>query len=379
MQGRRDADPALLSLAAVLTRAHLRLSEYDAMGAYAEQMLLLAEGANDHQALATALLRIGTRYSNIGAPTAAMLTYEAAAKVAREHDLLDPLASILINLAAVLNSRDLPGAMNYAREAQEVARRSGTRLDMDFATCNYLIASWQTGDMAGTAAILEASLDTATTPTIRTTLRTIVAWHADATGRPVPSRTNDHIDNTDDQSALLWQDSADLTRAHSGGDPSSAAVIAADIFPRLLSYFGLDDDFCVLWPPLVLAALAADNLDVAHRLLQPVEDARPGQRSPAVAAQWHRLRGLIAARGNDPEFAESEMRASITALDAFGASGMRAQAQEELARWLVDQRRPDEAAPLIASARETYTEIGATGWLARLGSWSTSDQPATAP
>ena len=158
-----------------------------------------------------------------------------------------------------------------------------------------------------------------------------------------------------------------------------AGVIAADIFPRLLSYFGLDDDFCFLWPPLVLAALAADDLELASRLLEPVEEARPGQRSPAVAAQWHRLRGLVATRKDDPEFAETQMRAGITALEAFGAHGYRAQAQEELARWLTDQRRPNDAAPLIDAARQTYTEIHATGWLARLHTWTTSPQPAAGP
>ena len=65
--------------------------------------------------------------------------------------------------------------------------------------------------------------------------------------------------------------------------------------------------------------------------------------------------------------------------DALGAHGYRAQAQEELARWLADQHRPDDAAPLIDAARETYTEINATGWLARLHAWSTSRQPAAGP
>ena len=379
LQGRRDADAALPRLATVLTRAHLRLSDYDAMGAYAERALLLAEGANDHEALATALLRIGTRYMSIGAPVAAKLTYEAAAEVAREHDLLDPLANSLVNLASLLNSRDLPGAINYAREAEEVARRSGSQEYIDLAMVNHFFALWCAGDITATTALLEAALDTATTPSVRAPLLAFEVWLADATGQPVPSRSEDHIDSTDDDFALVWQESADVARAYASGDPAHAGAIAADSFPRLLSYYGLDDDFCVLWPPLVLAALAANDLELASRLLEPVEEARPGQRSPAVAAQWHRLRGLVAARGGDPEFAETEMRAGITALEAFGAHGYRAQAQEELARWLADQHRPDDAAPLIDAARETYTEINATGWLARLHAWSTSRQPASGP
>jgi hypothetical protein len=96
-----------------------------------------------------------------------------------------------------------------------------------------------------------------------------------------------------------------------------------------------------------------------------------------VAAQWHRLRGLLAAaRGDDPEMAETEMRAGIDALAAFGAAGFHAQAQEELGRWLTTQGRDEEAVPLLDAARTRYAEIGATGWLARLETRHSSSQQA---
>ena len=44
--------------------------------------------------------------------------------------------------------------------------------------------------------------------------------------------------------------------------------------------------------------------------------------------------------------------------------------------WLVEQHRPEDAAPLIDAARTTSTEIGATGWLSRLDSWHSSREPA---
>ena len=176
-----------------------------------------------------------------------------------------------------------------------------------------------------------------------------------------------------------WRSSGVLTRSLALGDTTRAAEIADDIMTHMIAT-GIDDDFCVLWPPLVHAALAADDLNLAQRFLEPVEEVRPGRRSPAVAAQWHRLRGLVsAARGHDSVFAETEMRAGIAALDDFGAHGYRAQAQEELARWLVDQHRPDDAQPFIDAARATYTDIGATGWLARLDAWDTSREPSPMP
>ena len=373
LEARSDADPALLDLATVLARARMRLGDYEAMGVDAERMLLLAEGTNDPAALAMALTRMGTRYMLLGAPAAARLNYEAAADLAREHDLLDPLALALLNLASQQNSRDLAAALGYAHEAQDVAHRAGNRTNIDFALANYLIALWQTGDMPAIAAALRDALDTATDPNIRATLRTIEVWFADATGQPIPEPGQDYSPTTDDESLLAWQDSADLTRALDRQDWEGVAGLAAESIERLLAAFRIDDDFCILWPPLILAAVAADDLDLAERLLAPVEEARQGKVSPAVAAQWHRLRGVVsAARGDDSEFAETEMRAGIAALDAFGARGYRAQAQEKLAHWLVDQHRPDDAQPLVDAARATYTDIGATGWLAKLDAWDTS-------
>jgi hypothetical protein len=83
--------------------------------------------------------------------------------------------------------------------------------------------------------------------------------------------------------------------------------------------------------------------------------------------------------GDDPELVEADLRAGIASLGAFGAVGERARTEEELARWLVGQGRGQEAAPLLDSARSTYRDIGATGWLARLDSWQADFASASAP
>ena len=169
-------------------------------------------------------------------------------------------------------------------------------------------------------------------------------------------------DFTDDESTLAWITSNELTLARRAGDHSAAADLAAATVEHLRAAAGIEDDFFVLWPPLVLTALAAGDLDLADRLLEPVATAQPGLVSPGVGAQWLRLRGLVgAARGADPSVVEADLRAGIEALGAFGAVGERARAQEELARWLVEQDRAADAAPLVVSARETYAEIGADG------------------
>ncbi len=197
----------------------------------------------------------------------------------------------------------------------------------------------------------------------------IGTWLADAQGGPTPARAVDFDDATDDENVLAWRASADITLALAAEDPATAARIASASIDHILAAMGLEDDFMFLWPPLVLAALAANDTDLAQQLLEPVATAQPGRVAPAVAAQWHRLRGLVAAaRGDDPLSVEADLRAGIAALEAFGAVGYRARAQEELAHWLLDQNRPSDAEQLIEQARATYTDIGAAGWLTQLDS-----------
>ena len=73
------------------------------------------------------------------------------------------------------------------------------------------------------------------------------------------------------------------------------------------------------------------------------------------------------------------MRAGVDALDAFGAVGFHAQAQEELGRWLVTQGRAEEARSLLATARATYADIGAAGWLTRLDAYQAALEQSPTP
>ena len=154
--------------------------------------------------------------------------------------------------------------------------------------------------------------------------------------------------------------------------------MAPVVLSHAMASAGIDDDFFVLWPPLVLGALSIGEVDLAERLIAPVATALPGRRPVAVAAQWHRLRGLLAAaRDDDPQAVEAAMRDGVEALAAFGAVGFHAQAQEELGRWLVTQDRADEGRSLLATARATYADIGAAGWLTRLDAYQSALEQAT--
>ena len=373
LDGVAGAERARFELARALRQAHAYLGESKTEIQFAGEMLILAEALDEPEAVATALGALGTGYLTLGAYRGGVILLESAAGISREHDLPFPLARALNNLAAFLNGRDLAAALRHAQECAEVARRAGLQGSAENAMVNYAIGLWCAGRLVELAEIIPNGLQ-ATQPGMVFTWWALDVWLADAAGTTLPPPLDEP--DTDAQSDLAWRTSGDLSRALTTGDRAEVARMAPVVLAHAMAAAGIDDDFFVLWPPLVLGALSIGDLDLADRLLAPVATALPGRRTPAVTAQWHRLRGLLAAaRGDDPRTVEAAMRDGVDALAAFGAVGFHAQAQEELARWLLTQHREDEADPLLASARATYLEIGATGWLTRLDAWQTSGAP----
>ena len=370
LEGVAGAERARFELARALQAASDGLGETESQIHYSGQMVVLAEALDDPEAIANALTHLGVGYASMGAHRAGVILLESAAGTIRDHDLPVALARVLTNLSAFLNAHDLPTALRHAEEGAEVGRRAGLRPFVEIAVANAAVAYWCSGRLTDVADLIGEGLD-ATTPFIPFVWSTFQIWLAEARGEPIPPRRTD--DETDNLLYLAWLASADLARASAGGDRGEVIRLAELVLDTQLASAGLDDDFFLLWPPAVLAALGADDLDLAERLLAPVSDALPGQRSPAVSAQWHRLLGLLAAaRGEDPALAETELRAGIDALGAYGAIGFQAQAREELGRFLITQGRDDEAESLLDAARTTYTEIGAAGWLTRLESWDSA-------
>lgn len=371
LDGMPGAERALVHLVRMLGSAYGFRGDQEKAAFFGERGLLLAEATNDPSALASTQVHLGIRYQGIGAPQTAKVLFVSAADVARANDRPVELAIALINLATIQLPYDLPAALGTLQESIEIARRSGSTTYRDFALGNYALALWTAGRFDELTALFDDARETVDLPTMRLSMLNTECWLAVATGSPLPAIPDEVSSDAEADQSMLG--SVRLTHAVAHGDPASATAIAAQTIDPLLAAAGLEDDFMHVWPALVLGALHSGDVALADRLLAPVRDASTGVVSPAVQAQYLRLRALVSAqRGDDPVQVEGGLLEAIDALTDYGAIGHAACAQEELGRWLVSQGRGNEAVAHLEGAHDAYAQMGAHGWLQRLSAGSDS-------
>jgi hypothetical protein len=358
------SDRALLPLATALADAHKTLGDLQAMAAYDDQRLHLAEALGDRDALAHAQLGLAVRLAWLGAPETSMALCASAASIARASGNPARLSHALSNIASYQMNRDLPAALASSAEAVEAARRSGSSYWLDFARGNRLLTLWRRGHLEEARALVVDLSEDVRDAGMASIVAVVATWLGDATGVDLGITFDPSFEETDDEQALAWWHYRRMEAAVRAGEFDVAVDLAERSMAEVLTS-GIDDDLAHVWPGMVATALAAGDLAAAERLIQPVASAPPMLLTPVLAAQLPSHRGLVAAsRGDEPDAVEADLRAGIAGLEDFGAVGLAARAKEDLARWLASLGRADEAALLTAQSRSTYREIGAQGWLA---------------
>jgi hypothetical protein len=182
---------------------------------------------------------------------------------------------------------------------------------------------------------------------------------------------------TDDRVTLAFCTTTDLLDARQRGDRDEAAAHGVDAVERIVPACGLTDDTLYVWPYAAEAAVAAGDADALARVLAPVDSAPAGLIQVGLRAHRLRCAGLIAIADGDVGAVEPNLRAAMTAFDEWGSPVYGARAQAELARWLDDQGRTDDADALRESAQAYLESLGADGWLAQLG-WDRAEATESA-
>jgi hypothetical protein len=119
------------------------------------------------------------------------------------------------------------------------------------------------------------------------------------------------------------------------------------------------------WPDTLHTALRVARHTDARRLIALLADLPPGHVPPYLRAQLARGQALLNAAEGRHDTVEHDLNTAIDAFEALGYPYWHAVAETDLAAWLLDQHRPDEAGPLLTHATATLTPLRATPALAR--------------
>ncbi len=116
----------------------------------------------------------------------------------------------------------------------------------------------------------------------------------------------------------------------------------------------------------VEAAFAVGDLQMVRRQLASAATGFSAPPPPLMQAHALRFGARLDAReGRDAEV----VRASLAAIAMFDQRQMSfwlAVTRLELAEWMLQRGRRDEADALLAPARETFVELAATPWIERV-------------
>jgi tetratricopeptide (TPR) repeat protein len=360
-----NADDAVQPLASALSKSHQDRGDYALSLEFTFRALAIAEAHGDLEAMAHSYTSLAYYHLTMGAPKLAMLLIERTADLGREMGNPAVLARASMVIGAEKRAEDPVEAVRIGREALASAELSGVQTIVELSQVNLLLALWISGEWDELDTKL---LEFADLPAGIEVIRVATGhWLAEARQHDVRFSASQELrPEADEVVHRAWWSHLELLEHRSNGRLSHAVAAGADSVASVLAYTGLTDDFTHLWPPAVLTAIEAGDLDAAAGLMAYVDEAPVGLRTPVLEAYLHQLRGLLsAARGLDAE-AEADLRRAVDLFIAYGSPPLLGQAQESLGRWLCAQGRVDEARDHLAAARSIYLSLGAEGWLAGL-------------
>jgi class 3 adenylate cyclase len=285
--------------------------------------------------------------------------YEECIRIARLPGATTLGGTPLINLSVAVAPEDLGRSLAIAREAITIARRNGTRNQWEWAQASELESLFLLGRFREMGHALDGLAIDDLRPMTYYLCTAQEAWHAAATGSPLPNRALDRpIESVVSQISVA---SGRLATATADGTVHAAEAAALDIVSLLPSISGGD----VMWDALPLpahTAVTARNHELASRLLDVIE------QSPSEVTRMRRafepwMRGkLHATLGRATETVEIDLRNAIPELKAFGALAYAALAEADLGCWLLSQGHDDDATYVLEQAAGELDETGALGW-----------------
>jgi class 3 adenylate cyclase/predicted ATPase len=332
----------------------------------AHERVRLASRLKDRAQLIHALANLATVESYHSSDEVAEALYHHVVQSSVQLHDWRTLAVAQGNLTDLHMAKAPAAAIEIAESAVTVARDHGLHTHAETIAINLTMALWSAGRWEQLSTLMHELVDPAARhdPQSQSTVMAVDLWRVDAGLEPLAAQVS--LVPSDDLQEEAWQQHLRMMRHRSSGDVSRALAVAEQMFATDEKVV-TDGDYFMMWSEAMRTALLAHDIAAARRLLATVERRAPGEVTPALTAHVLLHRGsLHLIAGADPATVEMELRAAVEAFQTFDSPPYRARAEALLGSWLRRQGRTDDAAPLVAAARRTFTELGATRWLDEL-------------
>jgi hypothetical protein len=311
-------------------------------------------------------------YETAGRPHEAGLLYAGAAEVARRYGLERPLGRAQNNLANLGMTWDLPDAVGQAEVALAIARRRGDRFfeGLVVAVLGYLhlmAGRWdQLAELCDELVGPEGDLDRPGAEYgnwQRLQLHLHRGEHEGAAG--ALAGLTRWRDGDDVELAANYHASV-ITSSAMQGDHAAALDTALRTLPDVVQMLSpAHEAVRVAWPFAVEASLALGRRGDAQTLIELLADRPRGHLPPYLRAQMTRANALLTATEGRHEIVERDLADAIDQFATLAYPYWLAVTQTDLAGWLIDRDRSDEAAPLLEEALVALTPLRAAPAIAR--------------
>jgi class 3 adenylate cyclase len=366
LRGREGAEEALLALGQAITGSRLRLSRD--IRDCAEEQLRLAGRVGAGSAEADALIALSIHFTNAGLPTLSRLLLREGAEMARAQHRPTVLARALINLTVEAMAESVARAVEYGREALDVAMTTGAPSWLEFARANLALALLEQGDWDALDAVVAAQYgDSEKIGPVVSVAISVGAVVREARAKPwTLPWSSDARPQFDDMGAVAWLAHCEALAARAEGRLRDAVGLAMEALRNSFSVMGHYDDFPYLWDSAADIVLQASDAHTYAELVGLAGGADDRVPLPLVGHR-DRVAGLWLMRTDpDSPLVESRLRAGLEAYERWGSVLHRARTEADLGVWLTANGRGDEAVALLDRARAAFSEMGASAWLERL-------------
>jgi class 3 adenylate cyclase/tetratricopeptide (TPR) repeat protein len=374
-----EADADVAALAAEVARFRFFAGEPEVAAERVEMALELAELLGLPDVLSQAVNTKGMILSVLRRPGEASALVRYALEVALEHDIPSAAFRAYNNVADMEARLDrFEAAAAGYRDGLALARRVGHRQQewqyLGQTYPQFMLGQWDDA-LAQAAEIPEDVFAQSRFPVV-SYLGNSVAILAhrgefEAAGK-LSHRFGELRESADvsERASYGWAHSTLLLAQGRAAE----ALAAAEEAWQLRDAVGISaETMKEVFPVAVAAALQAGDTDAVERLLQTVEDPRPGRVPQLIRAQALRFRARAAAAAGDGDEAERLFRGAAGLFRELATPFPMAATRLEHGEWLTAHGRGDEADEALAEAAEVFARLAATPWLERVERVRTGD------